>query len=122
MNEIFITPFESEKLKDSIQATAIFSNGNMPYGQQTNGIKKLIEVLENNPLDIRMFCLYGFADFAPVAANTDNLLYPVGFVRFHGNFYHLSHVFDIVSNEREAIKKLSDAIENNIRKFWKLNQ
>lgn len=84
--------------------TTIHSNGSKWAGQEPDSIATLLEVLASTPLD-PTFEKYG--DFAYNAETHD------GTVRFFGNFYLVSHVFRIDSNDPEVCDALFAAIRAN---------
>jgi len=84
--------------------TIIHSNGSKWYGELSDTIEKLLEVLAEEPLD-RKFEAYG--DFCYSLEDLS------GGVRFFGNFFELSHVFRIDTNDLDLIKKLAAAIDTN---------
>ena len=81
----------------------IISNGSKWAGQQPDDLQTLIDVLSSNPLD-------------PTFEEYGNFIHPDGGAlgtRFFGNFAHLSHVFQIDTDEPELIQRLTAAIRAN---------
>jgi len=87
-----------------MSTTTIISNGSKWYGEEPDGIDKLVEVLKANMLDPH-FNKYGKF----ITADR-------GSVRFFGNFHRLSHVFNIRTDDPAVIAKLSRAIHENLRR------
>ena len=100
--------------------TIIVSNGSKWAGQEQDPIEILLDVLKNYSLN-RTFEAYG--DFyQPVphlcdqfGAHTHDSEYE-GLSSFSGNFYTLSHVFNIYTDDHELIEKLKTAIRANKRR------
>lgn len=91
----------------------VIQNGSRWMGEDYAGINQLIEVLAEHELD-PIFEDYGnFIQERSICAKTDLPLWPAGFVDFHGNFFHLSHGFQIVTNDGEVIEQLTAAIAAN---------
>lgn len=103
----------------------IVSNGSKWFGEEPDTLGVLFGVLKNHPLD-RSFEKYGNFIYVPrewaygehreiVAAG---LIYPENLNMRHifGNFFALSHVFNIATDELELILKFSLAIEENKRR------
>ena len=88
-----------------MSTTTIISNGSKWYGEEPDGIDKLVEVLKANMLDPH-FDKYGKF----ITADRG------GSVRFFGNFHRLSHVFNIRTDDPAVIAKLSRAIHENLRR------
>ncbi|TXH13688.1 MAG: hypothetical protein E6R03_10875 [Hyphomicrobiaceae bacterium] len=65
------------------------------------------------PLDPTFEDYGNFADDCPIAYKTGKPLLPAGWWSFWGNFYKVSHVFKIVTNDAEAIRELRQAILAN---------
>ena len=98
----------------------IKSNGSKWAGQEPDSIDELLEVLEIHPLD-RTFEKYGnFIDKSPRWGRYGKGPNPYpdnpGVVIFFGNFYGLSHVFNIHTDEAEVIDRLAKTIRKNRRR------
>ena len=93
--------------------TKIKSNGSKWYGEQPDSIEKLLEVLETEPLD-KSFERYGNF-YEPTEGIS-------GSINFFGNFFTVSHVFNIDTNDIKLIKKLANAIENNKKRADYISQ
>lgn len=94
-------------------AILVISNGSQQYGQEPATVGELLELLKKEPLD-PTFEEYGnFADNCPISCKTDKPMLPAGWWSFWGNFYNVSHVFKIVTNDTEAIRDLRQAILAN---------
>lgn len=93
----------------------IVSNGSRWAGSDAAWLDELLDVLKEEPLD-PVFEEYGnFISTGPdlVAWDTLKPLTPPGWVSFHGNFFRLSHVFQIVTNDAGVIAELTAAIRAN---------
>lgn len=95
----------------------IYSNGSRWAGQPCATIDELIEVLGRTPLD-PTFEAYGNFISGPFDHGWDNprleehkLLNPC--TNFFGNFYEVSHVFNIWTDEPAVIDRLTAAIRAN---------
>ena len=87
--------------------TTINSNGSKWAGEAPDSIETLLEVLENNVLDRRFENEDGGDVFVSTRCDV------TGKVRFHGNFFRLSHVFGIDTDEPDLIDGLTAAIRAN---------
>lgn len=96
-------------------ATHINSNGSKWAGQAPDSIETLIKVLNESPLD-RVFEMYG--NF--IKDRDDE--YRPGMVNFFGNFFTLSHVFNIDTDDAETIEALTSAIRANQQRSDYLSQ
>jgi hypothetical protein len=87
--------------------TVIDSNGSKWAGEPPDPIEKLYEVLQTHTLN-PVFEKYGdFCFWAPDSPDQPAM------IRFWGNFYALSHVFAIDTNEPAVIERLTTLISNN---------
>lgn len=94
----------------------IVSNGSKWYGQKPDNIEILLNVLTNYPLDKRIF--NGNYIYKYTTENTRKIGRKyLGCTCFHGNFYDISHVFQIITDEQDTIELLTNAINNNIKRF-----
>lgn len=84
----------------------IESNGSKWAGEEPDTIDVLLDVLKHYPLD-KHFEEYG--NFVIKAPGKPNKLV----IRFFGNFFNLSHVFEIETDDSNVIKLLTDAIRDN---------
>ncbi|MDP9192343.1 MAG: hypothetical protein M3P06_11650 [Acidobacteriota bacterium] len=87
--------------------TTIRSNGSKWAGDSPDSIAKLLEVLEQEPLDPT------FEDYGNFYTDERN---PEGWgeqTRFFGNFFNLSHVFNITSDDEDVVRPLKFAIRRN---------
>lgn len=97
--------------------TIILSNGSHCLGSGPDTIEELLEVLESQPLDRTFEDFGGFHSPFPSLCdqwgnhNHDSEL--EGKESFFGNFFGLSHVFNIYTDESEVIQSLSEAISRN---------
>lgn len=99
------TEFITTTDKDDVCRTTIITNGSTWNWQKPAPIAKLLELLENHPLD-REFEKYGnfiktYHEMKPKVVN------------FWGNFLGVSHVFNIDSNDPRIIETLTKAIRAN---------
>jgi len=105
--------------------TVITSNGSKWAGQSPDSIELLLEVLANNPLDRRFEAygdfIYGL-DSEHGYTTAELRAAAVGWVSFHGNFFKLSHVFNIRSNDSKVIEQLTSAIRSNQKRPDYLSQ
>lgn len=85
--------------------TYINSNGSRWYGEAPATIEDLLNVLKIKTLD-RWFELHG--NFI--------LEGDEGTTRFFGNFFDVSHVFHIITNDPEVVERLTTAIRTNQQK------
>ena len=90
--------------------TTIHNNGSKWAGQAPDSVDKLLSVLQEYPLD-RTFEDYG--NFIQRDGKT---------VRFWGNFYNLSHVFQIDTDDPDLISRLSGAVRDNQKREDYLSQ
>jgi hypothetical protein len=91
----------------------IISNGSKWYGQEPDTIEQLLEVLKNYPLD-PMFEEYGnFISNNPNWFKKEAAIKHKGCSKINGNFSSISHAFDIITDDQEIIKQLTEAIEQN---------
>jgi hypothetical protein len=103
--------------KEPTMPTIIRSNGSKWAGEQPDDIPALLDVLASTPLD-RSFEAYGnFYNPAPgfcdqLGRHTHPKEYE-GLASFFGNFFCLSHVFNIYTNEPQVIADLLTAIDQN---------
>lgn len=84
--------------------TEIVSNGSKWAGEAPDTVDQLLAVMAEHPLD-RRFERYG--NFAQQYTLEPHIW------QFFGNFLTISHVFDIRTDEPEAIAKLKAAIDTN---------
>jgi hypothetical protein len=95
--------------------TTIQSNGSKWAGEELDSIEDLIEVLKTQTLN-PIFEQYGdFAETDPRFYTSGELCYPdnPGTVHFFGNFYTVSHVFNIDTDDAETIATLRGLIAAN---------
>jgi len=93
--------------------TIIKSNGSKFAGQKPDSIEKLLEVLKKHALD-PTFERYG--DFAVRVQGELAEHYgvdPTRAILFWGNFFELSHGFDIYTDDEQTIATLIAAIKEN---------
>ena len=93
--------------------TNIISNGGGFVGTTQDSVERLVEIMGETPLD-RSFENYGNFIYA------DDSVPDV--VCFFGNFFHLSHVFNIETNSNELVETLTAAIQANQRRGDYLSQ
>ena len=101
----------------------INSNGSKWYGEQPASIDDLIAALERHPLDPRFerngnFIYKPFhpkSEDGNLVDDLDRPLHPdhPGALSFFGNFYGVSHVFNITTDQPEIIEQLTAAIRAN---------
>ncbi len=114
--------------------TIIRSNGSHWMGEEPDSIEKLIEVLKSHPLERRhLSCgdyiqtnpIWVHSDFNTVDEETGQIVKcyiasdeqpEKGAYCFSGNFFDLSHVFDIYTTDKRVIRKLTKAIEENLKR------
>lgn len=91
----------------------ILSNGSKWYGQKPDTLEQLIDVLGEYALD-PTFEKYGnfVMEYKPLKWTEKNSQYK-GCASFFGNFYSLSHVFRIITDELEIIERITAAIRAN---------
>jgi len=87
------------------KTTTINSNGSKWAGEAPDSIEKLVEVLKENALDPM------FSDYGKPFITAD-----IGGVHFFGNFFNLSHVFNLRTGDPKVIATLTRAIRENMRR------
>lgn len=102
----------------------IMSNGSKWAGEEADDIDALLKTLSEQPLDPRFEPAGEFITQNPccgVPGPTRGTyvdgprMYTANVTRFFGNFYTVSHVFQIDTNDQETIDALTKAIRKNIR-------
>ena len=96
--------------------TLIVSNGSKFAGQPLDDIAKLKEVLKEHLLCPRYlkFSLYQHYAWNPITPNQGELEKWRGAECFSGNFMSVSHVFQIITLDKEVAKELQQLINENI--------
>ena len=97
--------------------THIKSNGSKWAGESPDSIEDLLQVLATEPLDPRFEDFGGFCyplDVPGIFVDPNEEGKHAGEWRFFGNFFKLSHVFNIDTDEPEVIQQLGEAIEANM--------
>lgn len=97
----------------------IKSNGSKWAGQSPDSLGKLIEVLGEYALDRSISKFGGFISKSPKFSKefyADLGSLPEQTVHFSGNFFALSHVFSIITDDVETIRILTKAIRKNTRR------
>lgn len=95
-----------------MELTNIISNGSKFYGEPLDSIDDLLEVMKTEPLDPNFEKFGNFCSlYAELVSNKPN---PYKYT-FFGNFFTVSHVFDIETNDEELAEKLLAAIVENKR-------
>jgi len=94
----------------------IVSNGSKWYGQQPDIIETLLEVLSKNTLDPKFEKYGNFIQRNPNWLKKEIAEKYKGCTVIFGNFYSLSHVFNIITDEEELIQQLEKAINKNKQK------
>jgi len=85
--------------------TRVVSNGSKWAGEEPDTVADLLDVLKREPLD-PTFERYGNFRLASALP---------GGRRFWGNFFRVSHVFDIDTNDPETVRAIHCAIIRNKR-------
>jgi hypothetical protein len=93
--------------------TEIKSNGSKWYGESPDTIDQLIDVLNKHALDPTFENYGNFINEYSPQQWTDSNKNLKGCISFFGNFYTLSHVFNIITNDPVVIDKLTKAIRAN---------
>jgi hypothetical protein len=91
--------------------TAIHSNGSRWAGEQPTSLEELFDVLEHYALRRAQYPNDCFEESGAEMLRITGL---PNFVRFSGNFYELSHVFSIDTDEPKLIARFRAAIAANI--------
>lgn len=96
--------------------TIIEYNGSKWAGEDPDDLDTLLRLLRTEALDPRFAGAYGtyshlVTDHLPWT-EADRLPH-LGYVRFSGNFLHISHAFSIVTDDPVIIGALHDAIRCN---------
>ena len=81
-----------------------------PQGQEPATIETLLRVLGEYPLDRRFEAYGNFISKEPILVSGERMH---GITSFFGNFFTLSHVFNIYTDDAEVVAKLTDAINAN---------
>lgn len=100
-------------LSENSVKTVIHSNGSKWNGQEPDTIEQLIEVLGKHDLDIESFGAHGFISFKDSNGYSARD-YEQHTVQILGNFFDLSHMFNI-EGVYENLRPLINAIEANIK-------
>lgn len=98
----------------------IMSNGSKCYGEEADDIKDLLKTLDEHPLDPRFKSFITKDPCIGVRGERGGYvdgprMYTASVTRFFGNFYTVSHGFQIDTNDQETITALTKAIRKNIR-------
>ena len=101
----------------------IVSNGSKWAGEDPDGVDDLVRVLREHPLDPRLELYGGFITIDPCRAVRGGhngrqwvdgpRLFDVPVTCFSGNFFTVSHVFDLYTNVPGIITELTQAIRTN---------
>lgn len=86
--------------------TTIHSMGSKWYGEAPDPVSGLFTALESSTLDPT------FEDYGDFVESGDPAI-PVGSTRFFGNFYDLSYVFNMDTDDVGLIARLTAAIREN---------
>lgn len=85
------------------------------WKREPDTIERILRYLDTYALD-PVFEAYGnFVDASPEWLDPELARKYAGCTRFWGNFYSVSGVFDVITNDGEIIKRLTAAIRNNQR-------
>lgn len=90
--------------------TTIHSNGSHCYGDEPDTIAALLEELARSPLDRRFELSGDFVQFEPELLDGTKM---TGMTYFFGNFFTVSHVFRIETDDPAIIVPLTAAIKAN---------
>lgn len=83
------------------------------WRREPDTINRILRYLENYSLD-QIFENYGnFIDPNPEWLNPETAQKYAGCTRFWGNFYSISGVFDVITNDADVIRRLTTAIRRN---------
>lgn len=99
----------------------IMSNGSKWYGEEEDNIEDLLKTLDEHPLDPRFKSFITKDPCVGVPGKRGGYvdgprMYTASVTRFFGNFYTVSHVFQIDTNDQETIDALTKAIRKNLRR------
>lgn len=99
----------------------IISNGSKWIGEEADNIDELLKTLAENPLDPRFKTFITKHPCIGVPGKRGGYvdgprMYTANVTRFFGNFYTVSHVFQIDTNDHETIAALTKAIRTNLRR------
>lgn len=90
-------------------------NPNGGWKREPDTIERILRYLDAYALD-PVFEDYGnFVDASPEWLNPETARKYAGCTRFWGNFYAVSGVFDVITNDGEIIERLTAAIRRNQR-------
>lgn len=97
-------------------STIILHNGSCFAGEEPDNIKELLEILKTETIEERFFSPFILNKYNNEKRKYTNMC-PIkekdGEYTFFGNFERLSHVFHIITTNKDIIKPLSDAIKRN---------
>jgi hypothetical protein len=91
----------------------IISNGSKWYGEKPDSIEILKEVLKTQTLDPTFENFGNFINNNPRWTNKEAQELYKGCSTIFGNFKTYSHVFNIITNDRELITELQELINKN---------
>ena len=90
--------------------TDIRSNGSRWAGEEPDTIESLLKTLAQEPLDRKFEAFGNFVTFEAELLDGSRM---TGMTSFFGNFYTVSHVFNIDTDDEAIIKPLTKAIKAN---------
>lgn len=93
--------------------TIILSNGHYRTDDIEAGLEKLLELLAYQPLNRAFEKFGGFIEHDARGLRGQWLEGVENAVNFFGGFLNRSHIFCIVTNEPDMVKRLTDAISTN---------
>lgn len=111
-------PADWEKIETLLRGSQqpqiiITQNGSRWMGEDPTDLAELLEMLASYTL-CPSFEAYGnFITKRAISARDDKPLYPAGYIKFWGNFHTVSHGFDVITNDPQAIAELTAAIRLN---------
>jgi hypothetical protein len=88
-------------------------NGSRWAGEEPADLAELLDLLATTPLRPDFEQYGNFITEQAISCTDDKPLFAPGFVKFWGNFFQLSHGFDIITNDPAAIAELTEAIRAN---------
>ncbi len=91
----------------------ITQNGSRWAGEAPADLAALLEMLASYTLDPRFEEYGNFIDERAISCRDEQPLYPVGYVKFWGYFFTISHGFEVITNDPQVVAEITAAIRAN---------